>query len=83
MYLVIAQDKLQSEFDQLLLRWTESWGITEDDIEDELTDAQEKMEKLRKRGRNSELLQRKIQDLKRLVELRDLLRFKVSAVHVV
>ncbi len=70
--------ELQSEFDKLLHHHVEDSGISKDDIDEELADAKERMAKLRKKGRHDtrlgKALQSRINDLGRLVELRDLLR---------
>jgi len=70
-------NQLESEFNKLLLPYTKELGMTEDDIDDDLAAAQEMMATLRKKGRQDtprgEAVQRRITDLKRLVELRDLI----------
>lgn len=70
-------EKLQDEFNQLLLPYAEESGITEDDIDHELADAQKRMTHLRREGRDqtpeSQLLQLKINDFERLVKLRALM----------
>ena len=69
--------KLQSEFHQLLRPYTADSGMTKDDIDEELFNNQAKLRKFRKQGRHEtprgKKLQSKINDLKRLVELRRLL----------
>lgn len=71
---LLRRQELQSEFDRLLRPYAEDWAVAEDDIDDELRDAQERMTKLREKGRHNKFLHQKITDFERLVELRDLLR---------
>ena len=78
LYVLITQVDLRSEFDQLLLPYTEDSGVTEEDVDAELAEALGQMARLREKGRNSKSLQRKIQDLKRLVELRALMVAKIA-----
>ena len=66
--------ELKSDFDEVFYRYNEVSGVTEDEIDDELRDAEERMTKLREKGRRgSNALTQKITNFKRLVELRDLL----------
>ena len=55
-----------------MLACAEDWGVEDGDIDEELADARERTAKLRKNGRHSKILQRKIQDFERLLELRGL-----------
>ena len=68
--------KSQCEFDKLLRPYSKDSDICRDDIDDELVDAHERMEKLREKGRHEtkegSALQKKITDLKNLMELRQL-----------
>ena len=57
-----------------MLSYVEDWGVTEDDIDDELVEAQEKMQNLGKKRKPSKALQLKIQHFKRLVQLRNWLK---------
>ena len=67
--------ELQSEFNQRLRPYTDLDGVTEDEIDEELRDAQKRMTTLRKKNRvHSNALPKKINDLELLAELRDLLR---------
>ena len=67
--------KAQAEFDELLHAYAEESGITKDDIEEELAEAEKCLVKLYKQNRHhtpkGQRMQRRVQDLKRLVELRD------------
>ena len=68
---------LEAEFDKLFQPYAKYSGITKDEIDDELREAQESFSKLRKKGRHEtpegQELQKKIDDFERLVELRDLI----------
>ena len=65
----------QAEFDKLLHTYAEESGITKDDIEDELAEADKCLVKIHKKNRNhtpkGQRMQRRAQDFKRLVQLRD------------
>ena len=79
--------ELESEFKNLLLRYAERFGITKEDVDGELVDitkeeineelaeAQRRMESLRKKkrhdSRKGKVLQRQITDFERLAELGD------------
>ena len=66
--------KSQSKFDELLRAYTEDSGISRDDIDDELADAQQRMATLSRKGRHQtpegSALRNKIADFESLVELR-------------
>ena len=70
-------NQLEAEFDRLLLPYTEFYGTTTEDIDDDLAELREKMVKLRNKGRhntpNGKQLQRHISDFERLIKLRDLI----------
>ena len=68
----IAQ--LQSEFDELLLPYTEDSDVCEEDIDEELADAQDRIAKLRNKDRHKTpegiALRQKVNDFEHLVQLR-------------
>ena len=72
--------QLQSEFSRLLHPYAEESGVTRDDIDDQLSQAKERMQHLRAKGKHTrskgQLLQRRIADFERLVELRTLMMQK-------
>ena len=72
--------QLQSEFSRLLHPYAEESGVTRDDIDDQLSQAKESMQHLRAKGKHTrskgQLLQRRIADFERLVELRTLMMQK-------
>ena len=56
-----------------MLECADDWGVEEEHIDEELSDARERMSKLHNHGRHSKMLQRKIRDFDHLVELCDLM----------
>ena len=68
--------KLECEFENMLMPYTKQWGITKDEIDEELADAQARLAIMRVKGRQDtpegKATQHKISDFKRLIELRGL-----------
>ena len=69
--------QLRSEFDELLLPYTDNSDIGEEDIDEELAHAQDRILKLRRKDRHKTpegiAQQKKVKDLKHLVQLRQLM----------
>ena len=65
-----STEELQAEFDELLQPYTELSGMSKEDIDEDLSDARGRNATLLKKGRCNKILQQKVKDLERLVELR-------------